>query len=84
MAECNNKSHFKEPDIDPMSIKCELKSEDMPTVQTSSSHIATSIGLGAVVGLLTLLLLTVTTGWMWTCWTMKRQARIITNSRDIR
>ena len=45
-----------------------------------------SIGLGAAVGLLVVLLAVVTTGWMWTCWIMKRQARILitTNSRDIR
>ena len=40
---------------------------------------AASIGLGALVGLLVVLLALVTTGWIWT---VKRQARITTNSSD--
>ena len=41
-----------------------------------------SIGLGALVGLLVVLLALVTIGWIWTCWTIKRRARITTNSSD--
>ena len=33
--------------------------------------------LGALVGLLLLLLSVVTTGWAWTCWTMKKRVRYI-------
>ena len=67
------------------------KPSQVPTVVTTQAvnghqpeQCVTSIILGAVVGLLVVLLVVVTGGWMWTCWTIKRRARITTNSRDIR
>ena len=35
----------------------------------------TSIGLGVVVGLLVVLLIIVTFGWIWTCWITKKNTR---------
>ena len=43
-----------------------------PTCKCQAAGSVASIGLGAVVALLVALLAVVTTGWMWTCWTMKR------------
>ena len=55
-----------------------------PICKCQAAGSVASIGLGAVVALLVALLAVVTTGWMWTCWTMKRRARIITNLKNIR
>ena len=47
----------------------------------------TSTVLGAAVGLLVVVLIIVTTGWVWTCWTIKRRGgkfTITANSRNIR
>ena len=55
-----------------------------PKYKSQAAGSVASIGLGAAVGLLVVLLAVVTTGWIWTCWIMKRRVRIITNSRDIR
>ena len=85
MIQCDNETHFKEFKLNPTSISCEVKPDNTSMIQTESSDDkATSIGLGAVVGLLIVLLLTVIIGWMWTCWTMKKQAKLTTNLRDIR
>lgn len=51
--------------------------------KSQADQYITSIVLGVVVGLLVVLLTVVIAGWIWTWWTMKRRARITTNSRDI-
>ena len=100
MVTCINKTGLNEATIKPKSICCNTKPvEDTSTTATNATHRemttqpickcqvaggVASIGLGAAVGLLVVLLAIVTTGWMWTCWTMKRRGRITTNSRDIR
>ena len=55
-----------------------------PICKCQEAGSAASIGLGALMGLLVVLLALVTTGWIWTCWITKKRARITTNSRDIR
>ena len=97
-ATCINKTHLKDANITLKSADCIPQGSSPPTVthtqmmttqptklcKCQAAGSATSIGLGVVVGLLVALLVVVTTGWMWTCWCMKKRARIITNSRDIR
>ena len=46
--------------------------------------VTTIIGLGAVVGLLVVLLVVVTTGWVWTCWVMMKRGGIIISSKQVR
>ena len=51
---------------------------------TNEECVTTITGLGAVVGLLVVLLAAVTTGWVWTCWIMKKRGGIIINSKQVR
>ena len=41
-----------------------------------------SSGLGALVGILVVALIIVSTGWIWTCWTMKKKGRMKVNSKQ--
>ena len=43
--------------------------------KSQAARSVTSIGLGVVVGLLVVLLIIVTFGWIWTCWIMKKNTR---------
>ena len=52
-----------------------IRQDQCNKVQDSTnSHII--IGLGVVVALLSLLLLVVTGGWVWTCWIMRKTTEI--------
>ena len=69
--------------IQPSITQVEITTQPICKCQAVQS--VASIGLGALVGLLVILLAVVTIGWMWTCWIMRKRARIITTStRDIR
>ena len=64
-----------------------ISSNSLPTVmnktgQPGESLIVTS--LGALVGILLILLAVVITGWMWTCRTMRQRERNKTNSEQVR
>ena len=43
-----------------------------------------SSGLGALVGILVVALVIVSTGWIWTCWTMKKKGGMKVNSEQVR
>ena len=59
--------------------------QKMSNCKCPASRNTESIGLGTPVGVLVVLLAIVTMGWMWTCWIMRKRARIITiNTGDIR
>ena len=69
--------------IQPSITQVEITTQ--PICKCQAARSVASIGLGALVGLLMILLAVVTIGWMWTCWIMRKRARIITTStRDIR
>ena len=53
-------------------INTKLHSYSNQTMEVCSKVPATI--LGVLMGLLTLILVVVTTGWVWTCWTMKKQS----------
>ena len=69
------------------SISCSIAT-DVPMMYTSTvlsnnrnnavvhSKQRVTVTLGAVLGLLSLLLLIVATGWVWTCWIMKKRAML--------
>ena len=62
-----------------------VTTQQMSNCKCPASGNTESIGLGILVGLLVVLLAIVTMGWMWTCWIMRKRARIITISTgDIR
>ena len=88
-----NGEDTKSTDLQNMLIMSSIQTSATDTMTTTqpinkckcqAAGSAASIGLGAAVGLLVVLLAIVTTGWIWTCWIMKRRGRITTNSRDIR
>ena len=57
----------------------ECKSVTSAASQSPDNNV-TQITLGSMVGTLVVLLAVVTTGWVWTCWMMKKQAKTKTNS----
>ena len=53
--------------------KCTNTSTSDTSSRQAVSQLSTVI-LGVLIGLLLIILVVVTTGWVWTCWTMKKQS----------
>ena len=51
--------------------------------QTGEDNVMVT-SLGVLVGILLVLLMVVTIGWVWTCWIMRRRERNKTNSEQVR
>ena len=84
---CTSQEHSTSAmNIPTMSTQANITHAEMTThpilCKCQEAGSAASIGLGALIGLLVVLLALVTIGWIWTCWTIKRRARITTNSSD--
>jgi hypothetical protein len=57
-----------------------LKEDETATSQTNIVLAAT----GAMVGVLMLLLIVVTAGWVWTCWTVRKKRNLEVRPQNIR
>ena len=60
-----------------------LSSQISKLTDERDSLMVAVVSLGALVGMLVILLAVVTSGWVWTCWTMKRN-KATTSSEHVR
>ena len=62
----------------------QLQTTQSPTNDSATAQYSIIIGLGISVGVLVVVLVGMTIGWIWTCWIMSKRGHVIINLKQNR